>query len=232
MKRLSILALAIAMVASAVAVADSAASAPLTIEELYLESEISLEVIESQLATDSIQLQTLALAALEDQVLSGSVDPDSESYVEIVSTTVAQGVTIISNNRYRLPDSYHPRVRMQAARLLGYSSAPVAQNALLTVLKADPEPAVKAQAMHALAQIGTDPEQKVSFTIGKTLRHETLRMHDEALVYAALAAVQQIGSNVGMRTLHPLVRDSALKIVNGSFNRILREKAMQVLVLL
>lgn len=230
MKRYSVLALVFLLAAGTTAVAESAASAPLTIEELYLDSQISLEVIESQLATDSIQLQSLALAALEDQVQAGTIDPNSDGYVDIVSNTVAQGVTIISNNRYRLPDSYHPQIRMRAARLLGYSTHPDAQNALITVLKADPEPAVKAQAMHALAQIGTDPDQKVSFTIGKTLRHESLTMHDEALVYAALAAVQRIGDNVGMRQLHTLVRDSAVSIATGNFNRILREKAFEILV--
>lgn len=230
MKRLTPSLLVLIFAVSAGAVAESVASAPVTIEELYLESEISLEVIESQLFTNSRELQRLALTALEDQVQNGTVDTESDEYVDMVATTVAQGVTIISNNRYRLPDSYHPEIRIAAARLLGYSSNPSAQDALLTVLKADPEPTVRAQAAHSLGRIGSDPDQKVSFVLGKELRSQTRRMHDETFVFAALSALQQIGNEVGMPNLHTLVRESAIDIATGNFNRLLRDKAIEILV--
>lgn len=228
MKRILFCLLAVAVVGTAGA--ETVASAPLTIEELYLESEISLDVIESQLFTNSRELQRLALTALVDQVEAGTINPDADRYVDMVSTTMAQGVTIISNNRYRLPDSYHPEIRILSARLLGYSSHPDAQNALLTVVRADPEPTVRAEAVYALGRIGSDPEQKVSFTIGKALRSETRRMHDETFVFAALQAVQSLGNEVGMRNLHTLVRDSTIDIATGNFNQLLRDKAIEVLV--
>lgn len=230
MKRFAVSLLVLVLGISSSVFAESVASAPLTIEELYLESEISLEVIESQLFTNSRELQRLALTALEDQVLNGSVDTESDEYVEMVSTTVAQGVTIISNNRYRLPDSYHPQIRIAAARLLGYSEHPSAQDALLTVLRADPEPTVRAQAAHSLGRIGSDPGQKVSFVLGKALRNQARTMHDETFVFAALSALQQIGNEVGMRNLHTLVHESAIEIATGNFNRLLRDKAIEILV--
>jgi hypothetical protein len=215
---------------AAMAYGQSAQQDPITIEELYLESHTSIETISAQLRSDSLELQLLALMALEDQVSRGALDPNSDEYVIALATAATRGVTNFSGQPYDLPNGYRPQVRSLAAELLGLSDEnPSARIALFKLLDSDPEPIVRARAALALASIGKDPQNAVSFNIGKALHHEALTGRDEGFIFSSLLAIERLGEEVGMLTMHPMVRESAMSIALGGFNRLLREKAVHVL---
>jgi plasmid stability protein len=202
---------------------------PRSIEELYLESDVGIAVIRSQILSEDRGIQLLGLNVLQAQVERGSIDPDGEAYVELLETALAGGVMNLSNNRSLLPDGYDPEIRIVAARLLAESGRDEAVEILYDVLRFDPEPSVKAQAMYSLGAIGKDPDQTVSYLIARLISRESTRQADEAMVYAGLQSIQALVRVVGREALHPDVHDAVVGVAAGNYNRVVRTKAIELL---
>lgn len=202
---------------------------PRTIEDLYLESDVGLAVIDSQLRSENRNVQLLGLEVLEAQVARGTIDPDGERYVELLGSALAGGVFRLANNRQRLPQGYNPEIRVLAARLLGESSTDEAVDVLYLSLQHDPEPSVRAQAMYSLAQIGKDPDQQISYLMARTITIQNSRQADEALVYAAVTAIGILADTLGGDELHPDVQDAVVSVAAGNYNRVIRSRAVEVL---
>lgn len=202
---------------------------PRTIEELYLESNVGLAVIDSQLRSEDRNIQLLGLEVLQAQVERGAIDPDSDRYVQLLGSALANGVFRVANNRQRLPENYNPEVRIVAARLLGESATDEAVEVLYLSLQHDPEPSVRAQAMYSLGQIGRDPEQRVSFLIARIITIENAQQADEALVYAAVTTIGMLSDALDGDNLHPDVRDAVVSVAAGNYNRVIRTRAIEVL---
>jgi len=205
------------------------AEGPRTIEDLYLESDVGLAVIDSQLRSEDRTIQLLGLEVLEAQVERGSIDPESERYVELLGSALASGVFRVANNRQRIPENYNPEVRIVAARLLGESSTDEAVEVLYMSLQHDPEPSVRAQAMYSLGRIGKDPGQRISYLIARTITFENAQQADEAMVYAAVTAIGMLSDALDGDNLHPDVHDAVVSVAAGNYNRVIRTRAIEVL---
>lgn len=230
MQHLRVLVIAMLIVVAALATAQTSESGSVTIEKLYLESETSPVSIRAQLQSDSLELQMSALRALEQQVDQGLVDPNSADYVAFLDYAANRGLASQARQPYRLPAGYRPQVRMYAADLLRHSKENFdAILALSKLLESDPEPLVRSRAILALASIGRDPKQFVSLSMGTALRSESLTSRDEHFIYSSLIAIERLGDQVGMWTLHPEALGSTVLVATGGYNRLLREKALEIL---
>jgi hypothetical protein len=89
-----------------------------SIEELFLSRPVTVSAAEAMIASNDRDTQLMALRMLVDSAKNGTVDAASADYVELMSSVLRQGVTTISRNGSLLPDSYHPLLRMEAARAL------------------------------------------------------------------------------------------------------------------
>jgi hypothetical protein len=200
-----------------------------TIEELYLESDMSLRSIESMVVSYDRDAQRMGIRALTDRAENGQVDPDSDDYVAVASTALRSGVGNISNNASLLPDSYHPLVRIEAAYALGKSAHPRAQMRLITTLRTDPEPSVKAATMIGLADQGVDPEGRISYEIAAAIQKELTIRADEGMLYQGLQALEDLAAIAGTDDLDPIVRETVVEIATSGLSRRVREKAITVL---
>jgi len=205
------------------------AAAEKTIEELYLESDMSLRSIESMVISYDRDAQRMGIRALADRAENGQVDPDSDEYVAVASTALRSGVGNISNNASLLPDSYHPLVRIEAAYALGRSSHPRAQTYLITTLRSDPEPSVKAATMIGLAEQGVDPDGRISYEIAAAIQKELNIRADEGMLYQGLEALEGLAGITGTDDLDPIVRETIVEIATSGLSRRVREKAITVL---
>jgi hypothetical protein len=205
------------------------AAAEKTIEELYLESDLSIRSIESMVISYDRDAQRMGIRALADRAENGQVDPNSEEYVAVASTALRSGVGNISNNPSLLPDSYHPLVRIEAAYALGRSAHPRAQTYLITTLRTDPEPSVKAATMIGLAEQGVDPEGRISYEIAAAIQKELTVRADEGMLYQGLQAIEDLTATAGTDDLNPIVRETVIEIVTSGLSRRVREKAIMVL---
>lgn len=203
-----------------------------TIEELYLQGNASFAALNALVLSNDTSSQLRAVRMLRSYADRGLADPDSPEYLEIAIGALQEGVTTISNNRSPLPDSYDPIVRMEAARALAVSHSPEAQTRLFEALENDPEPSVHAAVMRALGERGEDPDGTVSYRIARSMRTEALTRGDESKLYAGLVALESIVNVNGTDGLHELVRESVIEVANGGFSRRLREKAIEVLILM
>ena len=200
-----------------------------TIEELYLESQASIAAVSSMVESYDRQSQAMGVRLLVRHAENGTIDTSSDEYVAIAAYALRGGVGRVANNRSRLPDSYHPIVRVDAARALGRSSNPEAQTVLITALREDPEPSVVGATMLALARRGQDEDGFVSYEIATSLQRELAVRQDGGMIYAGLQALEDIVKEVGHEDFHPEVRATVVEIATSGLNRAIREKAISVL---
>ena len=204
-----------------------------TIDELYLESQISVQILKAQIMSDSLEHQLLGLAAMEDQLAAGTLDPHNREAFDALTHVLEQGVFSVARSGNQVPYDYNPIVRHKAARIMGLVGTEEARKKLVQTVELDPDASVRTQALYALADIGEDPDGSVTFAIARMLRSENLRQtpNDNA-VFAALVAVERINGNADS-TMHSMVVDVLVDVAVGrGFNRLIRSKALQVLSLM
>ncbi|TVR85429.1 MAG: hypothetical protein EA428_15830 [Spirochaetaceae bacterium] len=200
-----------------------------TIDELYLDSETSVAMLRAQLRTNNLSHQTLALSAVEEQLIHGAIDPGDEQLFDALAFVMNQGVSNLSYQGTNLPRNYHPNVRNHAAKILGLLGTPEARTQLARTVDIDPDPSVRAQALYSLARIGQDPDGSVTRSIGKMMLREHVGRPDPGVMYAALVAIENIHRNADNQ-IHGAATEMLLQVAVGDpYTRLLRAKAMQVL---
>lgn len=168
---------------------------PVSVEELYLSSDITLATLSVQMQAPGRDVQLLALNTLENQLEQGVIDPEDEAVLEALEPLVQQGVIeSFEDNRWGI-DSYDPVVRREAVSVVAKLGTDAARAALVRTVRHDPEPIVRAAALFGLARLGVDPDGSVTQAIAKMLLQEHLQQFDEGVVYAALIALNSIASN-------------------------------------
>jgi HEAT repeat protein len=204
----------------------------LSVEELYLESEISVEILARQMRSPERNIQLLALDSLESQLERGLIDPRDEAILEAVTPLVEHGViTAFRENRWSI-ESYDPMVRREAVRVLGKLEGEAVRNKLVQTVRQDPEPIVQAQALFGLARMGSDPSGEVTRTIAKMMLREHLGEFDEGVVYAALVALRSIASE-GQNVMDPASVEMLVYVASDvRYSRLLRTHALETLSLL
>ena len=200
-----------------------------SVEELYLQSEISLEILSRQMRSPERNVQLLALDSLENQLEGGLIDPRDEVVLNAVRPLIEHGViTSFGENRWSI-ESYDPMVRREAVRVVGKLKGDGARSVLVQTVRHDPEPIVRAQALFGLARMGSDPTGEVTQTIAKMMLREHLGDFDEGVVYAGLVALRSIASD-GENVMDPASIEMLVYVASDMrYSRLFRSHALETL---
>lgn len=199
-----------------------------TIEELYLEQAIDQQIIRSQARSNTREAKFLAIQGVRAMVQRGEISPENREMIRIVEGLATEGTGRQVRNSGAVVNDY-PDVRREAAGLLGEIGGPVAQRALINLIREEPEPMVLAEAVYGLGTIGSNDNNEVSANIVAVLRRQNAReMPDNNLAFAALLALEKIAvANGGMSD--PTVFDVLLDVASGNYIREVRLKAIDVI---
>lgn len=201
---------------------------PATIEELYLMQDIQIQTIRSQALSQDRDVKLLAIENIRAMVRDG-VAGDTASLRIIVETLAGEGTLRQQRQGGRIVNDY-PLVRRQAATALGELGGEESMEALVRMLPVEGEPIVSAEAIHALGQIGMDPDGRVSRAIVNVLNRNTLRTTpDNFLAFFAVNALQELIAANGGSTNDPEVVSALLEVASGNYTLEVRNKARAVI---
>lgn len=206
--------------------AGTAAQQELSVEESYLQESVETMVIREQSRADSRDMKLIALQYIGDAIEDGRANEETVRTLEYlglegtVNTTREGGYGRITNN--------FPDVRARAAEYLGEVGTEEAQQILIKIMLAEPEPMVLTEAVKALGKIGlNDNEETVQVIAWIVTRFDVLNP-DNMLALAALDAFEQIATkNGGIKD--PSTVRAIMRIAEGSYIRPVQARALRLL---
>ena len=212
---------------------DEGEDRPATIEDVFLEQQVELQILASQARSTDRENKLVALETVRKMHESGDMDSTPETF-PILELLATEGTSNQVRQSGRVINNY-PVVRKEAAALLGDVGGARAQDVLLTMVREDPEPMVLAEAIYALGKIGPEANaDMVADHIVFTLTRENAKISpDNNLALATLLSLQRL-FEAGMEFEDPgQLRDTVGLIIDISTNyryiTIVRERARDVL---
>lgn len=212
---------------------DEGEDRPATIEDVFLQQQVELQILASQARSTDRENKLVALETVRKIHESGDLDSSPGTFV-ILELLATEGTSNQVRQSGRVINNY-PVVRKEAAALLGDVGGARAQDVLLTMVREDPEPMVLAEAIYALGKVG--PEENADMVadhIVFTLTRENAKISpDNNLALATLLSLQRL-FEAGMEFDDPgQLRDTVGLIIDISTNyryiTIVRERARDVL---
>ena len=200
-----------------------------SIEELYLSSP-GLRIAYEAARAEDRDSKLLAVSQLNELIDEGLSAADEVKATVILRDLSAQGTTIRMKEKGRLIN-YLPDVRREACRVLASVKSEDARKSavkvLIDVLRSDDDPIVKSQAVYSLGLLGMNENGEVTRAIAQALEAQDYLAPNDNLAYSGCIAIEKISkANKGIddpSSLRILVR-----IVQGNYNRTVKEKALQV----
>ncbi len=200
-----------------------------TIEELYLSQDIELQIIRSQALSENREMKLLALQSIRSMIESGTAAQNNLSVAVVLESLASEGTTRrVTSGGSRIVN-YHPDIRREAAGLLGELGGERAKNALMTILRDDPETMVLSEAVYALGVIGMNDENDVTNHIARMMTRQTAQpAPDNNLAFASLLAIEKLAA-AGGGISDPMIIDALLEVASGNYIREVRLKAVDVI---
>ncbi|WP_028973591.1 HEAT repeat domain-containing protein [Spirochaeta cellobiosiphila] len=198
-----------------------------TIEDLYLQSTIEVQVIATQANQDSREMKMLALNNIREMVDRGDVSGNSLDVIDVLRELGSEGTTKEVRLQGRLSNNY-PMVRKESAKLLGDIGGEAARSNLIQMIRNDDEPTVISEAVYAIGKIGVD-EKGIAFdVIAEALRKQNNTEPDNNLAFATLLAYEKIAEQQGGIT-DSNVYESIILIAQGNYVKDVKSKAVALL---
>lgn len=232
MNKLSVLTLAIIVLASPLLVAqdegDDEQAADQTIEELYLSQDIELQIVRGQALSNDREMKLLALQTIRQMVQDGSLSEDNPGLFTVLESLATEGTARQVRSGGAVINNY-PDIRRQATALLGEVGGTRAKEVLIDVLQDDPETMVLSEAVYALGVIGENDDNRAIRHITRVLSVENAaEAPDNNLAYASLLAIEKIAVAQGGLS-DPEAINAILGVAGGSYIQAVRLKAVDVL---
>ena len=201
-----------------------------SIEELYL-SNPGLQIAYEAARSDDRETKLLAISQINELLDEGMSSEDEQKISVILRDLSSQGTTVLIREKGRLIN-YYPDVRREACRVLSSVKSEEgkkqAVKVLSDVLRNDDDPIVKANAAYSLGVIGLNENNEPVRAIAKALEIQDIIAPNDNFAYSGVVALEKISkANNGIsdaRSLKVLVR-----ITQGNYRRVVKEKALQVL---
>jgi hypothetical protein len=173
--------------------------------------------------------QNAALRDISDAVKNN--DSNSETLDTLEYLGLAGTVNILREDR-RVINNF-PDIRAKCANYLGNLGTGDevkirAKNILLKMLLVDREPWVLGEIINSLAKIGINDEEETTRTIAWVVKRFDFIAPDDALAKSALDAFDTFARN-NNGTIHMEALDVIERIQNGSYIRLVQERASKVL---
>jgi hypothetical protein len=208
---------------------ESDSDRPLGVEELYLNTLISVEVVADQIEHGSEEVQMLALQSVEAGLAAGALDPRDEDLFLAIEPLLDRGVTVIRSNPNRTYEAYNPFVRVEAVRVTAMLGTDRARRKLISIALSDPEPQVRVESLYGLAAIARDPDGETTRSIARVLFQERADQPHQPTTYAALIAVSAIADDPA-NVIHESVREEIVKVASDfRYAELVRRQALVVL---
>ncbi len=193
------------------------------IEQIYLQNP-ELMIVREQVASSDYQTKLQALETLQNMIKGGSVNN------EVLSLVISLGEDGSTSKKYTgltLVNNY-PEVRRRACKILGDIGTDKAREALITILLAESEATVKAEAAYALGTIGNDENGDAAYAISWMIDREDSLNPDNNFAYAAALALEKIAAkNKGFKNNAGYA--ALIKIAQGNYIRTVKDKALDVI---
>lgn len=200
----------------------------LTIEELYLSSDIEIQLIRSQAVSDNRDNKLLALQTIRQMVGEGRVSDSDEAIITVLESLAGEGVTSSVRSGGRVINDF-PEVRRQAVQILGEIGGERARDVLYRVVKDDPESMVLSEAVYALGVIGNNTDMETTLYLADVLKRNSVKVvPDNNLAFACLLSLEKLmDSEEGIAD--PEILAALLDVATGNYIRSVQLKAMDVI---
>lgn len=207
--------------------AQQGATGERTVEDLYLETAVEVQVIRSLATETTRESKMKALEYIAEMVENGRADPNNLEVMGLLVDLSGEGTNVEARSRGRLVNDF-PEVRRFAAELLGQIGGPRSREALVQMVLKDPEPMVTAEAVYSLGLIEPDEQGRVETVISQIVRAQDATRSDNNFAYAAISALENIGRSRNGK-VNPEVFSALILISQGNYIRAVRTKALRVL---
>lgn len=205
---------------------------PLTIEQLYLEEGLGIQVLRSQALSSRRENKENALETMRGLVEDGQIAANDSGYIAILRVLATDGSSYQVRTGGRVIYNY-PDIRRDAVELLGEIGGEQAIHIIREVLRYERDVMVLSQAIHAVGQTGLDGEGAMTRLIGRILiRENAQRYPDMNLMYVTLRTIEALALEDTEGLASTELIDNLIMISTGPYNSILRDQAQSTLTTL
>lgn len=205
---------------------DEESGAGRTIEELYLSQDLELQIMRSQARSNDREMKDLALRNIRDMIERGQTP---EGVQVILESLAAEGVGRQVRSNGSVVNNF-PEIRREAVELLGQVGGEEAKDALVGILKEDPEAMVLAEAAYALGQIGMNENNEVSdYMVQTLLRENSSVTPDNNLAFSLIISLERLSERNG-GLADPEVLNVLLETASSPYIRTVRRRAVEAIV--
>lgn len=198
-----------------------------TVEDIYLQSSVEVQVIRSLVSERGRSEKLKALEYIASMIEAGKVSDKSIDVISLLDELGSEGSTKEVRENNRLINDY-PEVRRQAAELLGQVGGQKSKEILITMALKDKEPMVISEAVYSLGLLGGDDSGRVENIIASLVKSQDAVRPDNNFAYAAISALEMIGKKKTGQ-VRPDVFVALIQIAQGNYIRAVRSKALKVL---
>ena len=204
----------------------------MTVEELYLQEDLGIQVLRTQALSPRRDHKEQALETLRTLVEDGAVATDDSPRIAILRLLATDGSSYQVRTGGRVVYD-NPDIRRDAAGLLGEIGGPQARGALLEVIEYEREPMVLSQAIHALGHVGLDDDGRGAVRLARVLNRENAQDNpDNNLMYVTLMSMERLAVDQADQLATSALVNSLVQISTGPYTRLVREQARQTLTVL
>ncbi|MBN1524489.1 MAG: HEAT repeat domain-containing protein [Spirochaetales bacterium] len=201
-----------------------------SIEELYLSNPNVRYAYEISMAEDRDD-KLLAIDEIGRLIDEGVSAQDEQQIAMILEDLASQGTTVIIRENGRVTN-YYPDVRWEACRILAKVQSDEgkkrAVKALVNVLRQDDDPIVKAKAVLALGEIGTNQDNTAARAIATAVTEQDYMAPNNNFAMSSIIALEKLSdSDDGITDASVL--SALVKIMQGNYSRTVKNKAREVL---
>jgi len=197
----------------------------MTIEELYLQDDLTIQVLRTQALSVEREHKLAALDQSTDMI--GSVDERALLGILRVLATDGSSWQVRLGGR-RLYD--YPDVRREAVRVIGEIGGRSSEIILREVIQYDRNPLVLAEAVFALQSTGISDDTGTATVLANLMNRELASINpDNNLMYASLLTLESLASDGSEGITNATLINNLLRITTGPYTRLVREKALDVL---
>ena len=200
-----------------------------SIEDLYLSQEVEVQVLRSQVQSNSRESKVLALQNLSSMVDDKRLGPENRDMIALLEGLAGEGVFRVNRLENSVANDF-PDVRWQAVELLGRIGGKDAKAILMRVALADKEPTVLAAAVYSMGQIATADDKDLLPYISKVMIANNGRLSpDNNLAYACLLTIEKLVGKLKGVNDPDLINALLDTTASGLYMREVRLKAVSVI---